>query len=173
MSAGRGYLRYTCTCTCTCTSGIPVSIQTGVPVYLFVPVGTCLYLFGNRLVPVGTCFPALCISGLVVDTLILSLRSLRCKSKVRTLDCYQPQKIKPVFYKNRYTCFNSGPVPVYLFHIRYNRYRFTNQYSVIPTLSATVTGIRYTCTCRNRYPVWTTMYLSHRILGSEPRKSIR
>ena len=117
MSAGRGYLRYTCTC--TCTSGIPVSIQTGVPVYLFVLVGTCLYLFGNRFVPVDTCFLALCISGLVVDTLILSLRSLRCKSKVRTLDCYQPQKrsnryfIKtgipvsiPVRY--RYTCFISG-----------------------------------------------------------------
>ena len=87
------YLRYTCFHSKRCTC---------------IPVGTCLYLFGNRLVPVGTCFPALCISGLVVDTLILSLRSLRCQSKVGTLDCYRPQKIKPVFYLK----------PVYLFQFR-------------------------------------------------------
>ena len=150
MSAGRGYLRYTCTRTCTCTSGIPVSIQTGVPVYLFVPVGTCLYLFGNRLVPVGTCFPALCISGLVVDTLILSLRSLRCESKVLSTLRYQTSiLLKPVYLFQ----FRSGsgilvsypvqPVPVY----------------------KPVFGHPYTVRDRNRYPVY--LYLSKPVSGMD------
>ena len=139
MSAGRGYLWYYYTCFNRYTSNIPVSIQTCVPVYLFVPVGTCLYLFGNELVPVRTCFPALCISGLVVDTLILSLRSLRCESKVPSTLRYQTGiLLKPEYLFQFWS--NSG-IPV--------------SYPVQPVpVFKPVSGYPYTVRGRNRYPVY-------------------
>ena len=60
-------LRFTCTCFNWFTSGSPVEDQIGLPVYLFLPAGTCLHLSGNWLLPVGTCSPAPASIWKVVD----------------------------------------------------------------------------------------------------------